>query len=1029
MKKILQGLLSVIFLMTINTTPLKALDDESSNSESYNLGDVVNASCTSHQVNLSDDLQGLMIGVDDGLVLVDHDFKINTEFPVNDFTVIDDLDNDGVKDVFVYLKTDNNFDDLKIISAKTSKVLAKWKHEYPAYNDMNTKVIKNAKVHHQRYLDGIIYYLYNYHLTAYDPVKQKVVFDYEGVDNLWNYVVLENKILITNQLGQVIALDKKGKELYQVNLTDEIEVTVAYTNSKEKVLLNAWDIMEHNGHVYVTLEDSRLVEIDSYNGDVTNQITLDENNSNLLTKSLADNRYDNYNLAPNGIDDYEFMSYQMQLIDDNLMLVSGYFGNSYLNTITEDCPSSQVYVVKLDDFTIQGQFSLEQTNLISSNLTTGIYNDQAAIIVPGSFSDGKLKLLVYGFDGNMLGQSEISLNNNSIETTHIVINKVDQGYLLQAGSDIEILLDHQLKVIKYLGNGMQANKLADLSDGILVSYYQNNGIQMIRKYGNNGPNDVLMEFKVPTAYPNNGFEAINYDSNQNQILSLINETNSNQVVASHVIIMDLNTGSLSDHKVLLDQGYDENNRYYQNYLTGSSIRYFSDLNKDKSLEILVDDNLIDGATKAYKANYDQTFEGAGLVLEAGDVNQDGVVDLVNITENQMSIYYSKIDGYVISYEKSNIVKNYDKKLQNNLYAKNLGDLDHDGFNEIVINDYNERKCQYFQVLSGKDLSVKYGLMIDGVLDNGECFALTKQDYNQDGVDDLLSYDGNATYTIISGKDGSAIFNYDSYDWGYEFYSGDPVPLDYLVEFKIDESINNVLSLNDLDGDGINEYGYLYYQDSTNQTLLAIISGKDYQVLKEVVLESENYSDNNVLAIAGTNKIVYLKDELAQIYDYQEEKIIAGLKSEIKSARKLNDQQLLIETKQELMTFNDQRDFELVDFDESEESNGHLLIKYQSDKNGIMAIYDQGKLVKETSADTITLDLLSGNHKLLFSYNDGHGKITSYQASIEVSKSALGRYLVITITLGLLVGAYVLAIYPKYHLKKKAGKVYERLNRH
>ena len=152
----------------------------------------------------------------------------------------------------------------------------------------------------------------------------------------------------------------------------------------------------------------------------------------------------------------------------------------------------------------------------------------------------------------------------------------------------------------------------------------------------------------------NGFEAINYDEKHNHLLSLVSELNANgEVIASHIVIMNLNDGNtLADKKVLLEKGYDENNKYYEHYLIGETIRYFTDMNNDGKSEIIVDENILDGASLTFRSVYNKSFEGATTIIDVGDVNNDGISDLVNIGESEMRLYYSLKNGYDITYQKN-----------------------------------------------------------------------------------------------------------------------------------------------------------------------------------------------------------------------------------------------------------------------------------------------------------------------------------------------------------------------------------------
>ena len=111
MKRIVKICLVTLILCNVNFKDIKAITSNSS-LVSYNEGKVINAKCLGQEIVLSDDLQGLMVSSDDSLLLVNSDFKIDTEFPVKDFMVIDDIDQDGIRDVFVYLDSEDNYDDI-----------------------------------------------------------------------------------------------------------------------------------------------------------------------------------------------------------------------------------------------------------------------------------------------------------------------------------------------------------------------------------------------------------------------------------------------------------------------------------------------------------------------------------------------------------------------------------------------------------------------------------------------------------------------------------------------------------------------------------------------------------------------------------------------------------------------------------------------------------------------------------------------------------------------------------------------------
>ena len=87
---------------------------------------------------------------------------------------------------------------------------------------------------------------------------------------------------------------------------------------------------------------------------------------------------------------------------------------------------------------------------------------------------------------------------------------------------------------------------------------------------------------------------------------------------------------------------------------------------------------------------------------------------------------------------------------------------------------------------------------------------------------------------------------------------------------------------------------------------------------------------------------------------------------------------------------------------------------------MMSVYDQGSLIATSTEEKIDLKLLEGKHRLVFSYDDGQGKVTHITKQIEVNKSSVIKYLVILLTLIIVLAGIFIVVYPKYHLEKKAG---------
>ena len=71
--------------------------------------------------------------------------------------------------------------------------------------------------------------------------------------------------------------------------------------------------------------------------------------------------------------------------------------------------------------------------------------------------------------------------------------------------------------------------------------------------------------------------------------------------------------------------------------------------------------------------------------------------------------------------------------------------------------------------------------------------------------------------------------------------------------------------------------------------------------------------------------------------------------------------------------------------------------------------------------------MEGKHRLVFSYDDGQGKITHITKQIEVNKSSFIKYLIILFSVVIILMGALLVVYPKYRLEKKAGAKYAKNN--
>lgn len=1014
MKKIV--LVVLILVMTFPVS-LQAMDNGSS-IESYSTGTNIKGDCLAKNVELSNDLKGNLVVKDNGLGFIDNDdFLIKVNYPIKYFEIIDDLDNDKIKDVVLYVETNSGYSNFLIVSSKSSNVLYEMALTHENFNDQKGVFIENSIIRQIVCDKEYVYLIYDHHLLKINAKKKSIIYDYEEEDNIWKLILIDNQVIFTNQLGQLVSLDNTGNENYCKDISNPIEVNS--NGNKFLVNLNLWDLLVFNDKLYISCENDKLYEVDYHNGEIIKELKLGIINQDDLVKRLKEQySYDYVNsketITITGVFSKAFNGYKLKQLKDDLMLVEAYLGDQDYQQIEMYGASNTGIKPSLllvsDDFKLISKIKLEKYNLDCSNAVLSMYQGQEVIIIPSSFNKDVLRISVYSLDGKLLSQNDIKNLGIGLDKIKVSFSKYNDNYLLQINNGNSYIVHNDLKTVSFLGCSKIVNKVADVDDGLIVSNNQNGKLNELRKLGLNGKDDVLTNVIVSDKYMNNGFEAINYDDNSGQLLSLVNEINNkNEVIASHIVVIDMNNGKIiQDRKVLL-----EGNKY----LVGNEIKYFSDLNGDEKSELLVDNCIIDGNSFTFKSYFDPIIEENGTVIEVGDLNNDKIVDYVNVGESEMRVYHSMHNGFEISYSKTDITKKYDKNLLNNQHVNVIGDLEHNGINLFIINARNSDGYQYYQVINPKDLSVRFNLLEDGVYDYGESFILSKIDFNQDGCDDLIfNKPSGSTINLLSGKDGKILqtvkLNPDSDD------SMTAVVYDEIIPIQFSET-KMIYQLEDINDDNVKELGYFYYDYYKDINTFKILDGKNYEQLKSCSLENIESSNNYAIPVLHQTKILINDGEYNQIYDYKKEQLVAGIKLDVTKARAMNGGRILIENNGQLYAFDDGCDFKLVDF--NKHSDGKMKFKYQSDKNGQMSVYDQGKLVLVSNDKDISLKLLEGKHKLTFSYNDNAGKITHINQVVEVEKTSVFRYLIILCALIIFSGGLLLVIYPKYRLKKGSVK--------
>lgn len=134
MKKMLTFLIATILILAMSLMPLQAITGINS-LVSYGEGNEIEGGCNGKNVDLGEGLSGLMVSNQSELVFIGNDdFKIKVGKPVKEFEIIDDVDNDGLKDVAVYI-------DVKMIMMILKSLVQKLQKYYMLQNILITRLM------------------------------------------------------------------------------------------------------------------------------------------------------------------------------------------------------------------------------------------------------------------------------------------------------------------------------------------------------------------------------------------------------------------------------------------------------------------------------------------------------------------------------------------------------------------------------------------------------------------------------------------------------------------------------------------------------------------------------------------------------------------------------------------------------------------------------------------------------------------------------------------------------------------------
>ena len=983
----------IIFLIVFMTLAITSIEADSL--EDLFDGDRYLPKTVSKEVELADDLKGVMVAHDEGLVLLGTDHKITTSFPVYDFEVIDDLSGDGVKDIAVVFDTFDSYDNIAYLDGKNGEIIKSAALKRTSYQG-TIETYSNAYIYQLTYEDDRLYVLADHKLVVFD-MDASEIFSFEANDNLWDIAFLDNdQTALISQDGHLYYLDNNGKLQHDLDLTSEDIIDLEYQTYPFK--WSAFDLLYKDGRLFVALEND-LISVFGDDGVKIKDIEVGLYDPDELLRTYADLNYYLYSgekIALNNLQFSYFKNYKLEDLGDKI-LVLGNFGDEHC-IAAHEAPNSK-------GLALLDPVSLEITALTSANgnVLSGnaLYQeDDQTIIAPLSTKENTLTLGVFSKDDlSIIKQVTFDLAYNG-SNAKIDLNYLNDEILVTIIDEGLYTVDESLDEIAALFDYSQAKLLYHDEDKLIVRF----GLDGIAEY-----NDDLAYTKLTLGkeYKNtSGYKVLKYDKESNTLAGIVDHKNEDGVYRSDIILIDLDEDAFISQEPLVNSYYYENGIRHTLYYTFNDLSFIADLNGDGYKELLIENLIIDPVRVKILYTIDTYVKDNGKLLYIGDVNEDGISDLVNVNDKNATLYTSKISYDYVSYQKTRTVYEFEsEKLENQTSATIVKDLNSDGIAEIVVNGYNDKDIQVYEILSGKDLERLFAIPENGVLDiNNGRYTFTDTDYNNDGVNDIIFSFGDGEGEIYSGKDGTLLYFYNYYSYGetsdsyIDYYGYEPVAFDHIMPFETADENNYIVKINDINNDGKDDLVYFERDPYSRDPYLCYVDGATFEIIKKDAVSSSIRSVPEI-KVLDEERILFYGEGGAYIYNINASLKEVSFDIAVKDVFSSMDQLFIKDNNDELYLYRPENDLKII---ESQEEGSLLKLSFQKPELIEVEIIENGSVIAKTTDNELTLKMLKGEHDLEIVFKDIDATGIIQNLHLSINKSDTVTYIAMAVVVILLI---------------------------
>ena len=986
--------------------------------------------------------QSIVFYGENGIDIISSDSKthLDTLYSVLKLICVNDVNNDGYPDFLTYQNAASTSNQMFTISGKDGSVISSFRLTCSDYDENLGTVLKNSYIYKMEVLDNRTFVIYDYTIAEIDLVTGTVIASYTSTDNIWDMLWYQGYIAFVDQDGYFGLLNGQDLSLVEkTKVASERTVTAPYNEEYSfKVQLNLWDLFEYKDKLYFISEDGIIYQYDS-DSKTYPQYPLDVVDQEVLDLFLYDNNFGNTTIQT-GINNSWFNSYQVVDIKDNMALIKCFFvdNESISEYLSRECQCFVLYdletmeVVKTIDFK---SIASRANGVFSQYTKDGVIHNTITITYP---SNEKIATKVIDYNGEVLFQKELKISSSENSKTKLTYLE-NGGYLLEVFNDCVYEIDNGFTNATPLFVRRKANLINSANDQLVITFKNNEAITSIVAYQSDGKT-VNWQYNVREQRIH-GAKSVtaadfNKDGIDDYIVLLDNYNSKDEPVDTTVLILNGKDGStLKDSRIFLYKGYDEKGKYVSYYALVDEVKLVNDMDGDGKRELLISQGIVASSSLSLKGNINNYFDTKGTIKEMGDINSDGVVDYVSISDSQMELWTSKVySRYDVEYKKYK-TKKIDSKIKNSIYGIVFNDINKDGINEIVLSNYNEREYQVFNVYDGKSLDFMYTLCQKGASDY-EVFGVLDFDINNDGYNELLRYAGYyGTYRIVDGKTGKELTAFDY--WSLDNYQVEDYEMNYKpiepVYFNISESneLNKLFLFNDVNGDDNKDLAIIknYWDENTYKTVsvIAIYDTESFEVLETIGINSSSKSEiNEISRVKNSDNFLLFNTYEANsvgLFDINEKKEVAYYNINALDGYMINDNTLLASGMENLYLLNTDEGLKLTSESEIISDNHVVTLSWETNQPySSVKISDNNVVVATTTADSYQLELTEGDHVIVLSCDDGQGKTTIQKVNITVTKQIRGGYYAVVISVLVFVLAVFVNMYRKYRIKKLSKEV-------